>query len=137
VNFDLLGQREPELYGTLSLSQLNAWIKKKALEYECLKNVDLNFFQSNSESCYLEKISNPWDGIILNPGAWTHTSLALADRLKGLELPFVEVHMTNLYARESIRQVSYCKPHALGVVQGFGKYSYVAALLSLVNCIQE
>jgi 3-dehydroquinate dehydratase II len=132
-----LGHREPELYGNLTLSDLNQWITNKVSEFKCLDSVDLTFFQSNSESCYLEEISKPWDGIVLNPGAWTHTSLALGDRLKGLGAIFVEVHMTNLSAREPIRQISYCRPHALGVVQGFGKYSYVAGLLSLANFIQE
>ena len=137
VNLDLLGRREPHLYGDLTLDQLNKWIVDKSSEFKCLGSTDLSFFHSNSESRYLDEISKPWDGIVLNPGAWTHTSLALGDRLKGAGTTFVEVHMTNLFARESIRQVSYCKPHALGVVQGFGKYSYLAGLLSLVNCIQE
>ncbi len=95
------------------------------------KAFELEFFQSNHEALFLEQLSLDWDGAVINPGAWTHTSLALADRLSGLALPFVEVHISNLAKREAFRQHSYAAPHALGVCFGFGLPSYLCALTGL------
>ena len=97
------------------------------------KDVRLHFYQSNSEADFLNEISKKWDGALINPGAWTHTSLALGDRLAALQLPFVEVHISNLSQREDFRKHSYLSPHAVGVVYGFGLGSYGAALIGLLN----
>jgi 3-dehydroquinate dehydratase-2 len=134
VNLDLLGQREPEIYGSTTLANVEDELRKinpalaKAFGLEA---TDLTFYQSNHEGLFLEKISEGWDGAVINPGAWTHTSLALADRLAGLKLPFAEVHLSNLAKREAFRQHSYSAPHAIGVCFGFGSASYVSGLSGL------
>jgi 3-dehydroquinate dehydratase-2 len=134
VNLDLLGKREPEIYGSTTLATLEDELRKinpalaKAFG---LDMADLTFFQSNHEGLFLEKISEGWDGAVINPGAWTHTSLALADRLAALKLPFAEVHLSNLAKREPFRQHSYAAPHAVGVCFGFGSASYIAGLSGL------
>ena len=140
VNLDLLGQREPEIYGREGLKTLEKRMKQTLESLKTIppyKNVNLTFFQTNSEIEFLEEISKKWDGALINPGAWTHTSLALADRLAALSLPFVEVHISNLSKRESFRKNSYTAPHAVGVVYGFGLDSYVAALAGLLNALES
>lgn len=136
VNLDLLGTREPDIYGSTKLTDLHHSLSQLASKLETLSSVKLNmtFFQSNDEAEFLEVLSQEiWDGAILNPGAWTHTSLALADRLVGLALPFVEVHISNTSAREEHRSKSFTAPHALGVCYGFGVESYHTGLFGLVN----
>ncbi len=136
VNLDLLGTREPELYGTHTLDELNREIEAKwsAISGAAdLPALDLHFFQSNHEGIFLEALDAEWDGIVINPGAWTHTSLALADRIKALNVPCAEVHLSNIFAREPMRQQSLCAPVVAGVVAGFGADGYVAALLALVS----
>lgn len=136
VNLDLLGQREPHIYGSQSLGDLERLLRAEvknyaaALQMECPQ---LIFFQSNAEHVFLEELTKKWDGALINPGAWTHTSLALADRLGGLKLPFVEVHISNIYAREPIRQTSLTAPKAIGVVTGFGLQSYELGLRALLS----
>lgn len=110
VNLDLLGSREVDVYGKSSLKDLEKYIGNlipNLLQVSAFSEIDLHFFQSNSEPEFLDKISEEWDGILINPGAWTHTSLALADRLKGLGVTFVEVHLTNISNREEFRKHSY------------------------------
>ena len=136
VNLDLLGQREPEFYGARGLGDLEAYLRKHAppmAKQIGLDGVDLQFFQSNNEAEFLSKISLPCDGILINPAAWTHTSLALADRLKALGVPFVEVHISNIAGREAFRHHSYSAPHAAGVVYGLGFDSYMAGLWGLLS----
>jgi len=135
VNLDLLGTREPEIYGSETLTDMETLVKanvpylKKAFS---LANLELRFFQTNDEASLLSEISKRCAGIVLNPGAWTHTSLALADRLKALNLIYVEVHVSQLTTRESFRQHSYSAVGASGVVQGFGIYSYLLGLQGLL-----
>jgi 3-dehydroquinate dehydratase-2 len=134
VNLDLLGTREPEIYGSDTLATIEAMVRQASPDIARLfgwSAPELCFFQSNHESLFLEKLSEGWSGALINPGAWTHTSLALADRLAALRLPFVEVHLSNLSRRESFRQHSYASPHALGVCYGFGATSYLSALTGL------
>ncbi len=134
VNLDLLGQREPGIYGKQTLADIEARLRGLSPGLASLfqlTHVSLHFFQSNNEALFLEEISKGWDGALINAGAWTHTSLALSDRLVALQIPFVEVHLSNLSKRESFRQKSYSAPHALGVCYGFGADSYVAALSGL------
>jgi len=130
VNLDLLGKREPHIYGSNGLGYLHETLEAFAASHA--PDCALTFFQSNQEGAFLEKLSEGWDGIVLNPGAWTHTSLALGDRLAGLGVPFVEVHISNVTARESFRQHSYCAPYARGIVMGFGMIGYRVALEGLL-----
>lgn len=135
VNLDLLGQREAEHYGALTLDQINAAIADWAKKLAGLvgRDIVVEFYQSNEEGVFLNQLSaKAWDGIVLNPGAWTHTSLALADRLKALQVPFIETHLSNIAARETFRHFSYSAVHARGVVFGLGCESYLAALTGLV-----
>jgi 3-dehydroquinate dehydratase-2 len=136
VNLDLLGRREPEVYGRTTLAELEQAIEVAAPEVAALAGltgVTLAFFQSNDEPTFLARLGDGWDGLVINPGAWTHTSLALADRLLGLAVPYVEVHLSNLAAREEFRQRSYSAAGAVGVVYGFGVDSYVVGLAGLLR----
>ena len=130
VNLDLLGRREPTIYGKQDLEALEVGLRQ--YEKDQAGRVSLSFFQSNDEATFLAKLAEGWDGIVINPGAWTHTSLALADRLAGLAVPFVEVHISNLASRETFRQHSYCAPYAWGIVAGFGLIGYRVALEGLL-----
>lgn len=136
VNLDLLGRREPSVYGHDTLADMEKLLTSEwpvlAKKFGFAKD-KLVFFQTNSETELLEKISEPWRGVVLNAGAWTHTSLALADRLAGLETKFVEVHLSQLSQREDFRQHSYTAKHALGVVYGFGISSYLLGLEGLLS----
>jgi len=140
VNLDLLGKREPEIYGHLSLAAIEEKISKSLpmLEAWFQTSITCQFFQTNHEGQFLDKLSDQdWDGIVMNPGAWTHTSLALADRLKALMIPYAEIHLSNISARESFRHQSYSAPGASGVVYGFGNSSYLAGLLGLLGRLSE
>ncbi len=135
VNLDLLGRREPGIYGKETLADIQEMLEGSAAGLAGLAGlpgVDLEFFQTNDEEAYLKKLDEGFDGAVLNPGAWTHTSLALADRLKALALPYVEVHLSNLAAREDFRKHSYAAPGSVGVVHGFGGDSYRLGLHGLL-----
>lgn len=136
VNLDLLGKREPKIYGSETLKDMqelltSAW-PSLAKQYGLSKD-KLVFFQTNSEVEFLEKLDGPWRGVVINPGAWTHTSLAIADRLAALQTKYVEVHLSQLSQREEIRQKSLTAHHALGVVYGFGIQSYLLGLEGLLS----
>jgi 3-dehydroquinate dehydratase-2 len=135
VNLDLLGSRPSGLYGKRTLADLEVFLREECARLESFLDakIELSFFQSNDEVKYLEKLGESWDGALLNPGAWTHTSLALADRLEALNLPFIEVHLSQLAKRESYRQHSYLSAHALGVIHGLGFDSYLVALHALIR----
>ena len=140
VNLDLLGRREPAVYGKHSLADIEARIRSLSPALASIfgfSAVELSFFQSNHEGAFLEELSKPWDGAVINAGAWTHTSLALGDRLVALSLPFVEVHISNLSNREEFRHHSYAARHALGVCYGFGMDSYSAALSGLYAALAQ
>ena len=136
VNLDLLGRREPDVYGHETLEDMQKLLSAEwpalAKKFGFAKD-KLVFFQTNSEAELLGKISEPWRGVVLNSGAWTHTSVALADRLAGLQTKFVEVHLSQLSQREAFRQHSYTAKHALGVVYGFGISSYLLGLEGLLT----
>jgi 3-dehydroquinate dehydratase II len=130
-NLNLLGQREPAIYGHVTLAQIDA---RLVLEAASL-GVSLECFQSNSEGALLDVVhgwSGRVHGALVNAGALTHTSLALRDALVGVAVPFVDVHLTNVYAREPERRHSMLAPAAVGVVAGFGSMSYVLGLRALV-----
>lgn len=135
VNLDLLGTREPAVYGSLTLAGLEKRLAADAPSIASIAGVTdltLSFYQSNDEAAFLAKLGGGFAGAVINPGAWTHTSLALADRLLALRLPFAEVHLSNIAAREEFRKTSFAAPHAHGVSYGFGYGSYAAGLLGLL-----
>lgn len=131
ANLRLLGRREPEVYGADTLEDINRRLHTLAEEL----GVEIETFQSNSEGAildYLEEAAPRIDGILINPGAFTHTSVALRDALAGIDRPFVEVHLSNPASRESFRHRSYLAPVAAGVVAGFRAQSYLLALRGLL-----
>ena len=132
-NLDRLGIREPEIYGDQTLTDLENLLSEEA---ESL-GVQVQFYQSNHEGFIIDEIGEYSDsevfGLILNPGALTHTSLALRDAIAGSDLPAIEVHISNIYQREDIRPHSLTAPACIGVISGLGFDSYVAALHHLAN----
>ena len=126
-NLNLLGQRESDIYGTLTLDQINKEIEIFATNL----NYKTTFYQSNSESKLIEKIHAAKDnveGLIFNPAAFTHTSIALRDALLAINLPCIEVHLSNIHKREDFRANSYTAAACIGQVTGFGCDSYISAL---------
>ena len=127
-NLNLLGVREPEIYGDMTLQDINRGLCK-LIENTSVK---LDFFQSNAESALIDRIQQAMsDGtnfIIINPAAYTHTSIALRDALAAVKLPFIEVHLSNIYSRESFRQGSYFSDLAIGIISGLGAKGYELAL---------
>ena len=132
-NLDRLGIREPDIYGDQTLTDLENLLTEEA---ESL-GVQVQFYQSNHEGFIIDEIgeysSSEVFGLILNPGALTHTSLALRDAIAGSDLPAIEVHISNIYRREDIRQHSLTAPACIGVISGLGFEGYVAALRYLAN----
>jgi 3-dehydroquinate dehydratase-2 len=131
-NLNLLGQREPGLYGAQTLAQIEADLGRQAGEL----GLELECFQSNHEGALVDRIHaarGQADGLLINAGAFTHTSIALRDALLGVAIPFVELHLSNVHARESFRHHSYLADKALGVICGFGPASYGLALQGLVS----
>jgi 3-dehydroquinate dehydratase-2 len=134
-NLNLLGSREPDIYGTTTLEQINGDLSSAAKEW----GAELEFFQSNYEGALVDRIqeSQSWaDGILINPGGLTHTSVTLRDALVATELPIVEVHLSNIFAREEFRQNSFVAPIALGVVSGFGPMGYGLGLNALLEHLE-
>lgn len=129
-NLNLTGIREPNLYGDKSFDDL---LKSLSIEFA---EVEIAYFQSNVEGEIINKLHEVGfitDGIILNAGGYTHTSVAIADAVKAISSPVVEVHMSNVWARETFRHNSFISPYAVGVIAGFGMGSYRLALLSLLG----
>ncbi|TWO31483.1 type II 3-dehydroquinate dehydratase [Seonamhaeicola sediminis] len=126
-NLNLLGKREPNIYGSLTFTEFLDEIKVK------YPNVSIEYYQSNIEGELIDKLHEvgfSYDGIILNAGAYTHTSIGIGDAIKGIETPVVEVHISNTFGREEFRHQSYISPNAKGVILGFGLQSYELALES-------
>ncbi|MFV0371331.1 MAG: type II 3-dehydroquinate dehydratase [Azonexus sp.] len=134
-NLNLLGTREPEHYGRLTLADINLGLVKIAEN----AGVELETFQSNHEGALIERIHAAREqgvrAIIINPAAYTHTSVALRDALAGVAIPFIEVHLSNVHAREAFRQHSYFSDLAIGVICGLGHEGYRLALEYLLNRI--
>ena len=130
-NLNLLGTREPEHYGRLTLADINLGL----VEFAEKSGVELETFQSNHEGALIERIHAAREqgvrAIIINPAAYTHTSVALRDALAGVGIPFIEVHLSNVHAREEFRHKSMIAPAAKGVICGFGAQSYILALNAL------
>lgn len=132
----MLGFREPEKYGSMTLKDL----EKDLYAYSFKLGVDIETFQSNFEGEIVEKIQSAkdnFDGIVINAGAYTHTSVAIRDAISAVELPVVEVHMTNIYKREEFRHHSYLAPVCIGQISGFGGNSYKLGLNAIVNFIKS
>lgn len=126
-NLNLLGRREPDIYGSLTLDDINKRLSGLAAEL----GVEVTFFQSNHEGELVDEVQKAagrYDAIVINPGAYTHTSIALRDAIVGVGIPAVEAHLSNIYRREEFRRHSFISQVALGVISGFGPDSYLLAL---------
>ncbi|HKY62253.1 MAG TPA: type II 3-dehydroquinate dehydratase [bacterium] len=135
-NLNLLGLREPEVYGAVTQRDIDRSLQVIAKE----ENLSLKIFQSNSEGALVDAIqqaAGSYDGILINPAAYTHTSVALRDAVAAVGLPVVEVHLSNIYKREEFRHHSFIAPVAVGQVSGFGAYSYVLGLYGLIQEIDR
>lgn len=131
-NLNLLGKREVTIYGNATLAQINTLIQQTANEL----GVEVQIMQSNHEGVLIDAIheANTWaDGIIINPGAYTHTSVALRDALAAVQLPAIEVHLSNIFTREQFRQVSITAAACIGQIAGLGPNGYGLALRALVQ----
>ncbi len=129
-NLNLLGKREPSIYGSQTFED---YFKELNSKFE---NIELSYYQSNIEGELIDKIHETgfsFDGIILNAAAYTHTSVSIGDAVKGVQTPVVEVHISNVYERESFRHSSYIAPHVKGIIAGFGLQSYELAIRSFIE----
>ncbi len=134
-NLNLLGMREPDVYGKITLAEINQLLSEKATEY----NYQLQIEQSNHEGVLIDRIQDAknWaDGILINAGAYTHTSIAIRDAISGVQLPTIEVHLSNIHAREAFRHVSMIAPVCVGQICGFGFNSYLLGLQALIDYLK-
>lgn len=134
-NLNLLGTREPELYGVHTLADINSALETLASELK----VTLSIIQSNHEGALVDAIQgakNNFDGILINPAAYTHTSIAIRDAISAVSLPTVEVHLSNVHAREEFRSKSYIAPVSIGQISGFGVDSYLLGLRAIFSHIK-
>jgi 3-dehydroquinate dehydratase-2 len=132
-NLNLLGTREPEIYGTETLHDIENRLTTLALE----SSIDIDFFQSNSEDGLIDRLhqakKDSVDYVIINPGAFTHTSVALRDAFLGTNIPFIEVHISNIYSREDFRKKSFLSDISTGLITGLGTAGYEFALSSIIR----
>jgi 3-dehydroquinate dehydratase-2 len=132
-NLNLLGKREPETYGNESLNQLISWVTKQINT----KENDIHWFQSNSEGKIIDKLhwalDNKMDGIIINPGAYTHYSIAIRDAISSIKIPTVEVHLSDIENREDFRRISVIKDVCISQITGLGKDGYLRAVSLLLD----
>ncbi len=129
-NLNLLGKREPGIYGSLTFETYFDQLKEK------YPNIELEYFQSNIEGEIIDKLHEAgfsYDGILLNAAAYTHTSVGIGDAIKSIQTPVVEVHISNVYQREEFRHQSFISPNASGIIVGFGLKGYELALLSFLK----
>lgn len=135
-NLNLIGQREPEIYGSLSLAEIDQKLKTRGEELD----LEVQTFQTNGEGALIDSLhdAQSWaSGVIFNPGGYTHTSVALRDAVAAIALPVIEVHISNVYAREEFRHQSLISPVSAGKITGFGWRSYLLALQALAWMIEE
>lgn len=136
-NLNMLGIREPEIYGSMTLDDIQYELESYAKNLD--SSIELEFFQSNFEGEIVDKIQNAFnnfDGIIINPAAYTHTSVAIADAIASVNIKAVEVHLSNIYSREEYRHNSYIAPKCIGQVAGFSKDCYKMALYGLYGALR-
>lgn len=129
-NLNLLGKRQPDYYGHMDFGDFLDHLRKK------YKKVDFTYYQSNKEGDIIDRLhqsEDTVDGIILNAGAYTHTSIAIADAIQAISVPVVEVHISNIYAREQFRHTSFLAPYCKGMIAGFGLFSYQLAVEWFIN----
>ncbi len=129
-NLNLLGKREPDIYGNTTFESYFKKLQEK------FGDIELKYFQSNIEGEIIDKLHEvgfDYNGIILNAAAYTHTSIGIGDAIKAIQVPVIEVHISNVYTREQFRHQSYIAPNAKGIIAGFGMQSYELALLSFLN----
>ncbi len=137
-NLNFLGKREPDIYGSNTLEDINAVLEKESASLS--KDLQLEFFQSNSEGEIVSKIQDAFEefnGIIINPAAYTHTSVAIRDALLSTGITTVEVHISNIFKREEFRHKSYVSGVSVGVVSGFGINSYVLGLRGIFETLKS
>ena len=135
-NLNLLGIREPAVYGSMTLKEINRMLLELGSELGC----EISIVQSNCEGTLVDAIqsaSGKFDGILINPAAYTHTSVALRDAISAVAIPTVEVHLSNIHSREDFRAKSFVAPIALGQICGFGADSYLLGLRALCNHIKK
>lgn len=135
-NLNLLGLREPEVYGSMRLDDINRMLEQEGHSLQ----VKITAFQSNHEGALIDTIHAAYgqhQGILINPGAYTHTSVAIRDAIAGVAIPTVEVHLSNVYKREAFRHHSYIAPVAVGQISGFGAQSYRLGLHALVHHLSQ
>ncbi|QCD44310.1 type II 3-dehydroquinate dehydratase [Campylobacter mucosalis] len=135
-NINMLGSREPATYGTMSMEDIHKQMKIVADQ----SGVDIEFFQSNFEGEIVDKIQEclgEADGIIINPAAYSHTSIAIRDALSAISLPTIEVHISNVYRREEFRQKSLISPVSNGVIVGFGPVGYHLAMVGMLQMFEQ
>ncbi len=130
-NLNLLGTREPEIYGKLTLEEINNIIN----DFADKNNIIVNIFQSNSEGEIVDFIqgNRDYDGLVINPAAFTHTSVAISDAIKAVNLPAVETHLSNIHSREEFRRTSLIAPVCIGQISGFAYYSYILGLFAIID----
>jgi 3-dehydroquinate dehydratase-2 len=134
-NLNLLGQREPDVYGRLTLTEVDARLRTYAAQV----NFELQTFQSNHEGAIIDAVHQAagWaDGLVINPGAYTHYSYAIRDAIAGIGMPAVEVHLSNVHAREPFRHTSVIAPVCVGQIVGFGWHSYRLGLEALIGWLE-
>jgi 3-dehydroquinate dehydratase-2 len=135
-NLNLLGKREPEIYGSLTLDDINSSLISLAGEL----GASVSFFQSNHEGELVQKVQEAmggFDAIVINPGAYTHTSIALRDAISATGIPVVEAHISNIHRREEFRKHSYISGVAVGQISGFGSNSYLLALRAAIGFVKD
>ena len=135
-NLNLLGTREPEIYGKKTLDQ----IEKELIQIAKQNSVKLECYQSNHEGKIVDKIQasiGKINGILINAGGLTHTSVALRDALLGSDIPFIELHISNIFNREGFRKESFLTDKAIGIISGFGVYSYFLSLEAIINFLKK
>ncbi len=131
-NLNLLGSREPDKYGVQTLEQIEETVKKEAKK----NNIDVDFYQSNIEGeivTAIQKSKGKYDGIVINPAAYTHTSIAIRDAFLAVGVPSVEIHLSNIHTREEFRKKSLTAPVCIGQITGFGAYSYILGLYAIID----
>ncbi len=135
-NLNLLGTREKDIYGNLTLEDINNIIKENTKD----DDIYIDFFQSNCEGEIVTAIGesiNKYSGIVINPGAYSHYSIAILDAIRGVDIPIIEVHLSNIYGREEYRRKSITAEGCIGVISGFGYYGYIMAVDALINNINK